>query len=136
MKTIHDVENPTVVKSEDRNQGVADKKDLKAIKEELPAQDYITIECHYCKVEFTDKISLINHMKIVHDAEKPAVVKSENRSKEVTDKKDLKSITISHDPPIKDSPEKHQVHKAKLKNTSKPVVKRPNDKNIEKQPQA
>ena len=56
--------------SEDRNREVADKKDLKAIKKEPPAPEDITIECHYCDAEFTDKISLINHRKIIHKAGK------------------------------------------------------------------
>ena len=48
-------------------------------------------------------------MKNIHDAEKPAAVNPKNRSKEVTNKKDLKSTTISHNPSEKDPPEKHQA---------------------------
>ena len=46
---------------------MTDKKDFKAIKEELPAPEDITIVCQYCDAKFTDKISLTNHMEIVHE---------------------------------------------------------------------
>ena len=89
MKIIHNAENPTAIKFEDSNQEVVDKKELKAIKKELPDQEGITIKCHYCEIKFKDNTSYERRLKIhmlnVHNmfavkSENPTAVRFEERN--------------------------------------------------------
>ena len=88
-------------------QELTDITNLKAVKEELPAPDDITIDCHYCDAEFNLKNSHNVHMKSFHDAEEsdlgisekrrsntknPTIVKREDKNKELTDIRDLKTV--------------------------------------------
>ena len=59
---------------------------MKAIEEELPAPEDITIVCQYCDAKFTDKISLINHMKIAHNADESELEIPGKRVTSSTDK--------------------------------------------------
>ena len=99
MKTIHNAENSTTVKSEskpvveannsdDKNQRVTDEENLIAIREELPAHNDIiekdeetlvkkdtATKCHFCEKILKNDMSLKIHMENAHST---VSVKSEN----------------------------------------------------------